>query len=167
MRIGARVSVTACSGKANEGDGGSNVTLEVPACTAHRNDGIVAMAAIRLDGRGPLVLSRLRTVERLHMAQSPGLRNFLLVVTVLGALLLMASAFPLRMSPMIFDSGENVTTWSVFIFLWLMPAALIAGIAIAWLGYARNARAIVVCGLALAAAPVLITAGILVMAGAV
>jgi hypothetical protein len=101
------------------------------------------------------------------MAQSPGLRNFLLVVTVLGALLLMAGAFPLRMSPMIFDSGENVTTWSVFVFLWLMPAALIAGIAIAWLGYARNARAIVVCGLALAAAPVLIAAGILVMAGAV
>jgi small-conductance mechanosensitive channel len=99
------------------------------------------------------------------MTRSAALRNLLIAVTVVGILLLMASAFPLGMSPEIFDSGESVTTWSVFIALWLMPALLILGIAIAWVGFARNARKIVVCGLALAALPVLIAIGVIVMAG--
>jgi hypothetical protein len=99
------------------------------------------------------------------MTQSPALRNILIVVTVVGILLLMAAAFPLGMSPEIFDSGESVTTWSIFTALWLLPALLILGIATAWIGFARNAPRIVTCGLALAALPVLIAIGIIVMAG--
>lgn len=104
-------------------------------------------------------------IDWLPMTQSPALRNLLIVVTVVGVLLLMASAFPLGMSREIFDSGQSVTTWSIFIGLWLMPALLILGIATAWIGFARNASGIVVCGLALAALPVLIAIGIIVMAG--
>lgn len=100
------------------------------------------------------------------MTQSPGLRNFLLVVTVLAAVLLMASAYPLTMSPMLFDSGENAAAWSVFIFVWFMPVLLIAGVAAAWWGYAKGAGRMVVFGLLLAAAPVLIAAGILAVSGA-
>lgn len=104
--------------------------------------------------------------ERVAMAQSPGLRNFLLVVTVLAGFLLMASTYPLTMSPMLFDSGESAAAWSVFIFVWLMPMLLIAGVAVAWWGYAKNAGRRVVFGLLVAAAPVLIAAGILVVSGA-
>jgi hypothetical protein len=93
-----------------------------------------------------------------------GVRPLLVIVTVADALLLMASAFPLRMSPKIFDSGEDVTTWSIFILLWLMPIVLIAGIVLAWIGYAKNTINLVVLGLALAAAPVIVAAGTLVMA---
>lgn len=100
------------------------------------------------------------------MAQSAGLRVFLVVVTAIGVLLLMAGTFALRMSPMIFDSGQSLTTWSLFIFLWLMPVALIAGLVIAWVGYAKEAMGAVVGGLILAALPVAIAAGVIVMAGA-
>jgi hypothetical protein len=97
--------------------------------------------------------------------QSPAVRNLLLVVSVLAALLLMASTFPLMMSPMIFDSGQDVTTWSIFICLWLMPVVLIGGVVLAWLGYAKNSGTFLVAGLVLAAAPVFLAAGILAMAG--
>lgn len=100
------------------------------------------------------------------MAQSAGFRVFLVVVTAIGVLLLMAGTFALRMSPMIFDSGQSLTTWSLFIFLWLMPVALIAGLVIAWVGYAKEAMGAVVGGLILAALPVAIAAGVIVMAGA-
>ena len=99
------------------------------------------------------------------MTRSAMLKNLLIVVTVAGILLLMASAFPLEMSPEIFDSGQSVTTWSIFIGLWLMPALLIVGIATAWVGFARNARILVVGGLGLGALPVLIAIGVIVMAG--
>jgi|GEM_PF-6792282 small-conductance mechanosensitive channel len=97
--------------------------------------------------------------------ESSSLRNLMLGATVLGVFALMASAFPLSMSPEIFDSGEDVATWSLFIGLWLMPVVLIAGLAIGWIGFARNARNLALLGLVLAALPLLVAIGILVMAG--
>jgi len=87
------------------------------------------------------------------------------VATIIGVLLLMASTFVLRMSPEIFDSGYNVTTWSVVIAIWSAPVLLIAGLVIGWVGTVRNRRSLVVLGLVLAAVPVLASAGIIVMAG--
>ena len=85
--------------------------------------------------------------------------------TALGVLLLMLSAFPLSMSPMIFDSGQDATTWSLFIAIWLMPLVLIAGLAIGWIGFSRNAQGGVALGLVIAALPVAIGLGVLAMAG--
>jgi hypothetical protein len=89
----------------------------------------------------------------------------MLAATIVGVLLLMLGTWPLSMSPMIFDSGESMETWSLFIAIWLMPVALIAGIAIGWIGLARNTRGIVTFGLALAALPLLVLVGVLAMAG--
>jgi small-conductance mechanosensitive channel len=89
----------------------------------------------------------------------------MIAATVIGVLLLMAAAWPLSMSPEIFDSGQSAETWSIFIAIWLMPVALLAGIAIGWIGFSRNARRVVITGLVLAALPVLAAIGILAMAG--
>jgi hypothetical protein len=88
----------------------------------------------------------------------------MIAATVVGVLLLMLSAWPLSMSPMIFDSGESLTTWGVFIALWLLPLALIAGLVTGWIGFARNVPTVVFCGLVLAVVPVAIAAGILAVA---
>lgn len=98
--------------------------------------------------------------------ESAGLRNLMVVATVAGGLLLMASAWPLSMSPEIFDSGKDATTWGIVIALWLMPVALVAGLVVGWVGFARNRGNVVALGLVLAALPVLAAIGILVMAGA-
>jgi hypothetical protein len=98
-------------------------------------------------------------------AESPGLRNAMIAATVVGVLLLMAAAWPLSMSPMIFDSGQTAETWSIFIAIWLLPVALFAGIAIGWIGFSRNAKNVAITGLVVAVLPVLAAIGILVMAG--
>jgi hypothetical protein len=97
-------------------------------------------------------------------SESSGLRNLMLAATVVGVLLLMVAAWPLSMSPMIFDSGMSFTTWSIFLAIWTMPVLLIAGVIVGWAGFARNARNIVAAGLVLAALPVLAALGILIMA---
>lgn len=89
----------------------------------------------------------------------------MIAATVIGVLLLMAAAWPLSMSPMIFDSGQSAETWSIFIAIWMMPVALLAGIAVGWIGFARNARRTVITGLVLAVLPVLAAIGILIIAG--
>jgi hypothetical protein len=89
----------------------------------------------------------------------------MIAATVIGVLLLLAAAWPLSMSPMIFDSGQSAEIWSIFIAIWLMPAALFAGIVVGWIGFARTARRIVMTGLMLAILPVLAAIGILIMAG--
>ena len=93
------------------------------------------------------------------------MRSLLIIATAIAVLLLMGGTFVLRMSPEIFDSGYNTTTWLVFSFVWLMPILLVAGIVTAWIGFARNARPTVVAGLLLATVPLLIAAGIIAMAG--
>jgi hypothetical protein len=98
-------------------------------------------------------------------AESAGLRTAMVPATIIGGLLLMLSAWPLAMSPMVFDSGESADTWGVFIAIWMMPVVLIAGLVTGWVGSARNARNVVIGGLALSALPVLATVGILVMSG--
>ena len=87
------------------------------------------------------------------------------LATIVGALLLMLAAWPLSMSPMIFDSGQSAETWGVFLAIWAMPVVLVAGLATGWIGFARNARGTVIAGLAVAALPVLAAIGILVMSG--
>ena len=99
------------------------------------------------------------------MTPTPALRNIVLVATIVAGVLLMASSFPLRMTPEIFDSGYDFTTWSLFLFLWFMPVVLIGGIVIAWMGLSRNSQNMVVLGLALSGLPVAVAAGIIVMAG--
>jgi hypothetical protein len=92
-------------------------------------------------------------------------RAILILVTVVAIIALMAGTFVLRLSPEIFDSGSNATTWSVFLILWLMPILLIAGVVIAWVAYIRKAQRFVILGLTLAVAPILVAAGIIMMAG--
>lgn len=98
-------------------------------------------------------------------AESSSLRNVMLAATVVGVILLMLSAWPLMMSPMIFDSGESPEAWAIFATIWLMPVVLIAGLVIGWIGFARKARGMAMFGLILAALPVLAAVGVLVMAG--
>ena len=89
----------------------------------------------------------------------------MIVATVVGVIALMLGMFPLMMSPMIFDSGESAAAWSIFIFIWLMPAILLGGLIIGWVGLAAGRRAVTVAGLVMVAAPIAIAAGILAMAG--
>ncbi len=89
----------------------------------------------------------------------------MLAATIVGAVLLVLSAVPLMMSPMIFDSGETAEAWTIFAAIWLMPVVLIAGLIIGWIGFARNVRRMVTLGLILAALPLIAAVGVLVMAG--
>jgi hypothetical protein len=89
----------------------------------------------------------------------------MLAATIVGVVLLMLGVWPLTMSPMIFDSGESATAWAIFMAIWSMPLLLIAGLAIGWIGFARNVRGTVVIGLIVAALPVVAAVGVLVMAG--
>ncbi|HUB86054.1 MAG TPA: hypothetical protein VL971_10200 [Rhizomicrobium sp.] len=89
----------------------------------------------------------------------------MLAATVLGAVLLMLSAWPLMMSPMIFDSGESTEAWTIFAAIWFAPVVLIVGLVVGWIGFARSARGMVTFGLILAALPVIAAVGVLVMAG--
>jgi hypothetical protein len=98
--------------------------------------------------------------------ESSGLRNTLLAATVVGVILVMLSALPLMMSPMIFDSGESAATWSIFVAVWSMPVLVIAGLVIGWIGFSRNTTRTAVFGLILAALPVVAALGVLIMAGA-
>ncbi len=93
------------------------------------------------------------------------LRAFLVITTFVAALALMMGTFVLRMTGEIFDSGQNSTTWSVFLFIWAMPVLLIVGVAVGWIAYARRARTVAWLGLAIALAPLLIAAGIIAIAG--
>lgn len=93
------------------------------------------------------------------------LRALLVITTIVAALALMAGTFVLRMTEEIFDSGQNSTTWSIFLFVWAMPVLLLAGLSIGWIAYARGARAVAWLGLALALSPLLIAAGIIAIAG--
>jgi small-conductance mechanosensitive channel len=92
-------------------------------------------------------------------------RNLMLAATIVGVIVLMLSAFPLMMSPMIFDSGESATAWSIFIAIWMAPVVLIVGLVVGWIGVARRSQAMVVTGLLLAVAPMVAALGILLMAG--
>jgi hypothetical protein len=89
----------------------------------------------------------------------------MLAATVVGVILLMLSVFPLMMSPMIFDSGESTTAWSIFLAIWSMPVLLIAGLVTGWIGFFRNAARMVVFGLILAVLPLIAALGVLIMAG--
>jgi hypothetical protein len=97
--------------------------------------------------------------------QSSRLRNTMLAATVVGVILLMLGMAPLMMSPMIFDSGESGAAWSIFVAIWSMPVLLIAGLAIGWIGFFRNAARTVVFGLILAGLPLVAALGVLIMAG--
>ena len=98
--------------------------------------------------------------------ESSSLRNLMVAASVIGALLLMASFGVLMMSPMLFDSGEGPEAWTIFTIVWLMPVVLIAGLVIGWIGFARDARRMVIAGLCIAAVPPLLALGVIVMAGA-
>ena len=89
----------------------------------------------------------------------------MLAATIAGALLLMLDVWPLMMTPMIFDSGESADAWSIFLAIWSMPALLIVGLVMGWIGFAKGARRLVTFGLILAALPVIGAVGVLVMAG--
>jgi hypothetical protein len=97
--------------------------------------------------------------------ESAFLRNAMVAATVIGALVLSLSAWPLSMTPELFDSGYSLEVWSLVIAIWLMPVALIAGLALGWWGFARNRRGVVVSGLAIAALPVLLAIGYLAIGG--
>lgn len=97
--------------------------------------------------------------------KSGGLQAVVVVVTIVSALILMASTFVLRMTPEVFDSGYNAATWAVVIAVWAAPALLIAGVIVGWIGVIRDRAGVVVLGLVLAALPVLAATGIIVMAG--
>ena len=96
---------------------------------------------------------------------SAALRNFLFVATFIGVVALVLGTLPLSMSPMIFDSGESPEAWGIFLFIWAMPAVLVCGLVLGWIGFARRHDGMTVAGLILAALPVLGAIGILVLAG--
>jgi hypothetical protein len=97
--------------------------------------------------------------------ESSGLRNLMIAATAIAVVVLMLLTVPLMMSPMLFDSGESAAAWGVFAAVWSAPLLVTAGIAVGWIGFARNARRMVVAGLIVAAVLVLAAIGILVMAG--
>jgi len=90
----------------------------------------------------------------------------MVAATVIGTLVLSLSAWPLSMTPELFDSGYGLDVWSLVIAIWLLPVALIAGLALGWWGLARNKSGVVAAGLVLAATPVLLAIGYLVIGGA-
>jgi len=93
------------------------------------------------------------------------LRNLMIAATVAGALILSLSAWPLSMTPELFDSGYGLDVWSLVIAIWLLPVALVVGLALGWWGFARNRSGAVATGLVLAATPVLLAIGYLVIGG--
>jgi len=97
--------------------------------------------------------------------ESVFLRNAMVAATVIGALVLSLSAWPLSMTPELFDSGYGLDVWSLVIAIWLMPVALVAGLVLGWWGFARNRARIVTAGLAIAALPVLLAICYLVIGG--
>jgi len=98
-------------------------------------------------------------------SESAFLRNLMIGATVIGVLVLMAGFGLLMMSPMLFDSGESVAAWGIFIFVWSMPLLLIAGLAIGWFGFARNREGVVAAGLFIAGLPLMIAMSVIAMAG--
>jgi hypothetical protein len=89
----------------------------------------------------------------------------MVAASAIGALVLSLSAWPLSMTPELFDSGYGLDVWSLVIAIWLLPVALVAGLALGWWGFARNRSGVVASGLVLAAAPVLLAIGYLVIGG--
>lgn len=89
----------------------------------------------------------------------------MVIATILGGLLLMLAAWPLTMSPAIFDSGESTAAWEVFLAIWAMPVVLLIGLAVGWIGFARNVHNVVIAGLVIAALPVFAAIGVLMMSG--
>jgi hypothetical protein len=84
---------------------------------------------------------------------------FLLVSTVLGVFLLIASFLPLMFSPMLFDAGGSPAAWTIFIGVWLFPVMLVVGHLIAWIGFAAKAYRAVYVGYAAMLLPPLVVAG--------
>lgn len=94
-----------------------------------------------------------------------GLRAILIAATIIGVVLVNVSLVPLMFSPMLFGGGESAAAWGWFVAVWLFPVVIVAGVAGAWIAYAKRRYGVAWAGLVLATLPVLFAAGIFVMAG--
>jgi hypothetical protein len=83
----------------------------------------------------------------------------LLLVTIGGIALVVESVPFLMFSFMGFDAGETPEAWTFFFVVWSLPLVLLAGLALAWIGFAARAYRVVYAGFAVAALPLLAVLG--------
>lgn len=66
--------------------------------------------------------------------------RFLIMLTIVVALVAVLSFAPLLMSFMAFDAGETPEAWATFIGIWMIPVVMIVALVVAWIGYAAGSR---------------------------